>query len=53
MRKVLKDENKESVIKRSETLSVTMCEIVREKRSWLRSKMYFKNSSALIGDNDI
>ena len=53
VRKVLKDENKESVIKRSETLSVTMCEIVREKRSWLRSKMYFKNSSVLIGDNDI
>ena len=53
VRKVLKDENKESVIKRNETLSVTMCEIVREKRSWLRSKMYFKNSSVLIGDNDI
>ena len=53
VRKVLKDENKESGLKRSETLSVTMCEIVREKRSWLRSKMYFKNSSVLIGDNDI
>lgn len=53
LRKVVKDENKESVMKRSEALSVTMCEIVREKKSWLRSKMYFKNSSVLIGDNDI
>ena len=51
--KLIEGENKENVIKRSEALSRKMCEIVREKRNWLKSKMYFKNSSVLIGDNDI